>query len=162
MAPTITGFQGIKSCIKYMDSHPHKPIFSTSNSHDDSNVIILTWSGNQVEDYTTHNFLEFHQYVDHAIIINIRQSVSGIIHTILGVAVYWKVQIQLAIASDSTDGKIYACTSLSIKLSLCGDIWKPYNSTLVHQKHIWNTTKVIFLLLKLKELLIELNTLKLL
>ena len=29
----------------------------------------------------------------------------GIIHTLLGVAVCWKVYIQLAIASDSTDGE---------------------------------------------------------
>ena len=27
VAPTITGFQGIKQCVKYLDSHPHKPIF---------------------------------------------------------------------------------------------------------------------------------------
>ena len=50
--------------------------------------------------------MECHQDADHAIIINIRRSVSGIIHTLLGVAVYWKVHIQLAIASDSTDGEI--------------------------------------------------------
>ena len=30
----------------------------------------------------------------------------GIIHTLLGVAVCWKLQIQPAIASDSTDGEI--------------------------------------------------------
>ena len=30
----------------------------------------------------------------------------GIIHTMLDVAVYWKVKIQTAIASDSTDGEI--------------------------------------------------------
>ena len=32
---------------------------------------------------------------------------SGIIHTLLGVAVFWKVQIQSAIASDYTDEKIF-------------------------------------------------------
>ena len=30
-APTITGFQGINICVKYMDSHPHKPISYPSN-----------------------------------------------------------------------------------------------------------------------------------
>ena len=69
-----------------------------------SNLIIITWSGNQVEDYTTYNCLECHQDVDHAIIINRRRSVSGILHTLLGVAVFWKVHIQPDIASNSTDG----------------------------------------------------------
>ena len=87
-----------------MASHPHNPIVYPSNSYDGSNVIRLTWSGNQVEYHTTQNFLECHQDADHARIINRRRSVSGIIHTLLGVAVFWKVQIQPAIASDSTDG----------------------------------------------------------
>ena len=57
----IPGFQGIKRCIKYHDIHPHKPISYPYNSYDGSNIIILTWSGNQVEDYIDHNFLECHQ-----------------------------------------------------------------------------------------------------
>ena len=86
VAPTLPGFQGTKRCFQYLASHPHKPIFYPYNSYDGSNVIILTWSGNQVEDYTTQNCLECHKYADHAIIINRRQSVSGILHTLLGVA----------------------------------------------------------------------------
>ena len=58
VAPTLPGFQGIKQCVKYLDSHPPKPIFYPSNSYDGSHVIRLTWSGNQVEDQTTQNFLE--------------------------------------------------------------------------------------------------------
>ena len=27
VAPTLPGFQGIKCCVQYLDSHPHKPIF---------------------------------------------------------------------------------------------------------------------------------------
>ena len=65
----------------------------------------LTLSGNQVENYTTHNCLECHQYADHAIILNIRGSVSGIVHTIISVDVFWKVHIQPAIASDSNYGE---------------------------------------------------------
>ena len=57
MAPTLTGFQGIKRCIKYMASHPHKTIFYPSNFYDESNAIIITWSGNQFEDHTTQNCL---------------------------------------------------------------------------------------------------------
>ena len=48
VAPTIPGFQYLKCCIKYLASHPHKPIFYLYNSYDDSNVIILTWIGNKV------------------------------------------------------------------------------------------------------------------
>ena len=106
MAPTLPGFQGIKWCIQYLASNPHKPIFYPSDSYNVSNVTRLTWSGNQVEYHRTQIFLEFHQDVDHSISLNIRRSVSGIIHTLLGVAVCWKVQIQPAIASESTDGEI--------------------------------------------------------
>ena len=49
VAPTLPGFQGLKQCIKYLDSHPHKPTFNPSNYYDDSNIIRLTWSENQVE-----------------------------------------------------------------------------------------------------------------
>ena len=48
VAPTLPVFQGIKRCIKYLASHPHKPILYPSNNYDGSNVIRLTWSGNQV------------------------------------------------------------------------------------------------------------------
>ena len=30
VAPTIPGFQGIKKCVKYLASQPHKPIFYPS------------------------------------------------------------------------------------------------------------------------------------
>ena len=49
VAPTITGFHGIRICVKYLDSNPHKPIFYLFNYSDGSNVTILTWSGDQVE-----------------------------------------------------------------------------------------------------------------
>ena len=31
LALTLTGFQGIKRCVHYLASHPHKPIFDLSN-----------------------------------------------------------------------------------------------------------------------------------
>ena len=31
VAPTLPGFQGIKLSVKYLTSHPHKPIFYPSN-----------------------------------------------------------------------------------------------------------------------------------
>ena len=40
----------------------------------------------------------------HARILNRRRSVSVIINTILGVAVFWKVQIKPTVNSESTDG----------------------------------------------------------
>ena len=104
VAPTITGFQGIKSCIQYLASRPHKPIFYPSNYYYGSNLIRLTWGGNQVEYYTTQNYLEYHQYADHARIFNIIRPVSNIINAMIGVAVWRKVQIRPDIASDSTGG----------------------------------------------------------
>ena len=91
VAPNLPGFQGIKRCIKYLTSHTHKPIFYPYNYYDGSNFIRLICSGSQVEDYTTQNCLELHQDVYYDIIINRRRSVSGIIHTLIGVAVFWKV-----------------------------------------------------------------------
>ena len=104
VSPTLHGFQGLKLWVQYLDSHPHKPFFYPSNYYYGSNVIIFTWSGNQVEYYTTHNCLEWHQNADRDIILNRRRSVSGIIHNLLGVAVWCKVQIQPYVASDYTYG----------------------------------------------------------
>ena len=64
------------------------------------------WSGNQVEYHTTQNCLECHQDADHDIIINIRWSVSGIIHNLIGVSVCCKLQIQPAIESEYNYGEI--------------------------------------------------------
>ena len=55
VAPTFTGFQGIKHCVQYLDINPHKTILYHYNSYDGSNSIILTWSGNQVEYYITNS-----------------------------------------------------------------------------------------------------------
>ena len=106
MAPTIPGFQDINLCVQYIASHPQKPILYTSDYYDESNVIRLTCGGNQVEYYTTQNFLEFRQYEDHARILNIRRSVLAIINTMIDVSVLWKVQIKTSISSESTDGEI--------------------------------------------------------
>ena len=88
VTPTLTGFQILKLYIQYLNSHPHKPIFCPSNYYGESNVISIIWSGNKVEDYTTHKCLEFHQDVDCTRIINRRWSVSGIINTLLGIAAF--------------------------------------------------------------------------
>ena len=103
VAPTLPSFQDIKRFVQYLASHPHKPILYPSNYYNVSSAIMLTCSGNQVEDHTTQNFLKCHQDAYHARIIKRRRSVSVIIHTLIGVTVCWKVQIQPAIASDSTD-----------------------------------------------------------
>ena len=56
VAPPLPVFEGIKQCVQYLYIHPHEPIFYTYNYYDVSNVIILTLSENQVEDYTIENF----------------------------------------------------------------------------------------------------------
>ena len=58
VARNLTGFQGIKRCIQYMDIHPHKTIYYPSNDLNGSNSIRHTWNVNQVEDYTTQFVLE--------------------------------------------------------------------------------------------------------
>ena len=48
VAPTLPDIQGIKFCVQYMASHPHKPILYSSNYYYVSNIIRLTFIGNQV------------------------------------------------------------------------------------------------------------------
>ena len=149
VAPTLPGFQGIKRYIQYLDINPHKPIFYPFNYYYGSNVIRLTQSGNKFEDHTTQNCLECHQNSDYAIILNIRRSVLGIIHTLLSVAVFWKVQIQPYIASDSTDGEIRCMYKFVNKTKVIRIYMESLaihtGATTVH----WETTRVVFLLLKL-------------
>ena len=45
VASTLPGFQGIKQCVQYLASHPHKPIFYPFNFYDGSNFIRLTCQG---------------------------------------------------------------------------------------------------------------------
>ena len=70
MTPNVTVFQGLKQCIQYLTSNLRKQIFNPSKYYNVSNVIRLALSGNQVEDYMSHNCLECHQYEDHYIILN--------------------------------------------------------------------------------------------
>lgn len=102
MSHTLTGFQVIKKCIKYLDIHPHKPISYPSGSK----ITRLIWGGNKAEEYTTQTFLEFHLYADHTLILNIKRPLLEIIHTIIGIKVCCKLQIQPAASSDSTAGEI--------------------------------------------------------
>ena len=55
VASTLPGFQGIKCCVQYLYSHPHKPIFYPSNYYYGSNFISLIWIGDQVEDHIINN-----------------------------------------------------------------------------------------------------------
>ena len=102
MAPTITGLKVLKRCIQYLASHPHLKLY-TYNYYDGSNFIRITWSGTQFEYYTIYNDLECHQGVDRYIIISMRRSILGIIHTLLGVTILKKVKIKPAVSYVSTD-----------------------------------------------------------
>ena len=93
IAPALPGFQGISRCLQYLYNHPHKTIFYTYNPCEGYNIIKLKWIGDQVEDCTTQNCLEFRQFTYHARILNRRRTLSGIIHTLLGISVFWIVQI---------------------------------------------------------------------
>ena len=106
MAPTPPGFQGLNHQLQYIASHPYNIIYYTSNYYDASNYTRLILSGTQFEDYTTYNSIQRNHDLDQAIILNMRQSFSGIINTIIGVYVCWKVHIQPYAASDYTDGKM--------------------------------------------------------
>ena len=106
MAPKFPGFEGLNRCIYYLDTQPHKPIFYPYNYYEGYNVTIITWIVYQVEAYNTQNYLQCHQDVYHARNLNRKLSISVIIHTLLGVAVLWKVQIQSYVAYAYTDGEI--------------------------------------------------------
>ena len=59
-----------------------------------------------MEDYITRDCLVCHQYVYHNRTVNRMRSLSGIVHTPLGIAVFQKFQINHAVVSDYTDGEI--------------------------------------------------------
>ena len=48
VVPALPGFQIIKQCIQYLDSHPYKTLLYTSNSYYGSNFVRLPWIRNQV------------------------------------------------------------------------------------------------------------------
>ena len=58
MAPTLPGFQGLKRCIQYLDSNPHKSIFYVYYFYDGSYAIRTAQSGYQIKDYTTQLLTE--------------------------------------------------------------------------------------------------------
>ena len=121
VAHTIPGFQGINHCIQYLYSHPHKPIFYPSNYYYGSNVIILKWSGIQIEDYTTQNCLELHQDADHAKILTEDGLFQVLSILFLGFLSSRKYRFSQLWPLTPLMDKLYACTSLSIKLSLSCD-----------------------------------------
>ena len=125
VAPTLPGFQVIKICIQYLVSHLQKPIFNTYNSYYGSNFIRLTWSGNQVEDYTTQNYLECHQNIYHAIIINRRRLVFGIFIVFLVLLYDGKYRFNQLWPLNPLMDKLYSCTNMSRKMRLSRDTWKP-------------------------------------
>ena len=55
--------------------------------------------------------------------------------------------------------RLDACTNMSRRINLSGDTSYPYHSTILHQQNIDKTTQVVFMLLNVKQLLLELNTL---
>ena len=59
-----------------------------------------------VEDCKFQNCLQYHTGGYHARSINRRRYISDIVHTLLGIAVFWKVWIQPTVASWSTDVEI--------------------------------------------------------
>ena len=132
-----------------MSNQPYKPIFYPSNYYYGSNVIIIAWSGNQVEDYTTHSFIELHQDADHAIILN-RMSVSYIIHAIIAAVLLWKVHIQKYLSSNSTDVET-RCMYKSVKNTKA---MRSYTEALslhtVHHQYIGKITQVVCMLFNIK------------
>ena len=95
---------------------------------------MLTWIGNQVEDYITQNHLECKQYAYHARILNQIWYVSGIIHTVIGIEFFWKFQIQPAVVYNYTDGKIW-CLYKDVNKTKC---IRPYMES--HALHTGSTT----------------------
>ena len=159
VAPTIPGFQGIKSCVYYLDIHPHKPIFYPYTSYDGPNVLRLTWSRGQVEYCTTQIFLECHQDAYHDRTLNRRRSFLVLFILCLVLLSAGKYRFNQLYPLTPMMDKLDTFTRMSRKLRLSGDIRKPWHSTLVHQYYIGKITQVLFLLLNLKQLILGLNTL---
>ena len=125
VAPNITGFQGIKRCIQYLDSHPNKPIFYPYKYYDGSNLIRLTWSFNQVEDYTTQ---KFYNAINMRIMIEFSTE-DGQFQVLFMLSLVfisdWKYIFNHLWPLTPLVDKLDVFTRLSIKLRLSGDTRKP-------------------------------------
>ena len=84
MASNSLHFQGIKRCIQYLDSYPHKLSFILL-------ILIMDQisSGLHGVGIKLHkqNSIECHQDANYARVLNIRRSVLGSINILLGVLV---------------------------------------------------------------------------
>ena len=125
VATTLPVFQGTKVYVQYLSSLPHKTIFSLSNYYDGSNIIRLPSSGNQVEYHTTQIF-----YCSVNICIMLEISTEDCQFQVLFILFFvflfdGKYMFSHIKPMAPLVDKLDACASLSRKLRLCGDTWKP-------------------------------------
>ena len=104
-----------------------------------------------MEDYKTHSCLEYQQDADHAQILNRRRSMSVNIHTLLGVSVIRKVQIQPQFSSDSTIVKSDASTSSPRLINFSNAAWSILHYPLEHQLYIRNILQVCISIVEAKQ-----------
>ena len=149
--PILPELKGITRCIQFLAAHPHNCIFYVLNAYGGYNYTRITWSGNQIEDYTIQICFECHQGADNPRILNRRQSVSIIVHTILCVAVFWKFA-DLWLLPNKLMARYSACTRLSIRPNLYGFTWSLLSFAIGQQTYISKIIPVVSLLSQLREL----------
>lgn len=107
------GFESIKRVLRYLATHLNKPlVFRKGLSRDSVSSIRAFWSRNEFEDFSFANCLAAHQDSSFSPDKILRSSFAGIMHTILGTIIDWKVK-KLILPINSTDAEVrILCLSL--------------------------------------------------
>ena len=100
------GFECLRRVLRYLYLHSNKPlIFPKLVKRDSTTHIRAFWSKKEYEDIDFSNKLAGHQDSGFANDKVLRSSFGGIIHTLLGTAINWKVK-KLLLPVNSTDAEV--------------------------------------------------------
>lgn len=123
-APNTAAFQGLYRILRYLATHPHRPIFYPAGiSLDDYQELRVDFDAPNFESMNIPNGLCEVVDADHARDHATRKSHHCVIALLIGVAVHWKMMQQKCVALHSTDSEIrgnFAATKEGLKLQDIG------------------------------------------
>ena len=100
------GFESLRRILRYLSSHTNKPlVFPKHIKRSSTTTIRAFWSRKEYEDITYTNALAGHQDTGFAADKILRSSYAGMMHTMLGTVISWKVK-RLLLTVNSTDGEV--------------------------------------------------------
>ena len=105
-APNAAAFAGLYRILRYLATHPHRPIFYPRRPVTDVHELRFEYDAPSFESITLPNGLLEMVDSDHARDNATRRSCHCVLALLCGVAIHWKMQQQKCIAIHSTDSEI--------------------------------------------------------